>query len=67
MKEQFDNDIGLHPEIKSTDEVLADEILRTEAKFLARAVAGAERLAQEHPDDPNYKPPDTPRVSPLVL
>ena len=67
LKEQVDDDFGENPEIKSSDEVLADDILRTEAKFLARAVAEAEKLAREDPDDPNYKPPDTPRVTPLVL
>ncbi len=37
MTEQLDDDVGLNREIKSTDEVLADELLRTEAKFSARA------------------------------
>ncbi len=39
--------------MKSTHEVLADELIRFEAKFLARAVAEAERLAEKNPDDPN--------------
>jgi hypothetical protein len=34
---------------------------------LTRAEVGAERLAEENPDDPNDRPPDAPRISPLVL
>ncbi len=42
-EEVEDDQQGLNPESKSSDEVLAGELLRTEAKFSARAVAEASR------------------------
>ncbi len=52
----------LNREIKSSDEVVAGELPRADAKFLARAVVEVERFAV-----PDYRPADTPRISPLVM
>ncbi len=59
--------IGPFREIKSSNEVLADELLRADAKFLARTASDAEKLAEKYPDGPAYKPVDLPSVSPLVI
>ncbi len=54
-------------EIKSFVDVVAHELLRAEAKLQASAVeAAAKRLASD-PDDPAYKPVDTPRANNVTL
>jgi hypothetical protein len=58
---------GVYLEIKSSNEVMADKLLRTEATFSVRAVAEASILGDKDPNDPSDKPADTPRVINLVI
>ncbi len=53
LKQVEDDDQGLNLEIKSSNEVLADELLRVEAKFQSRAVAEASKELSKDSDDPN--------------